>query len=185
MDDNSAYIDKITEMTGKSFNEISEIYQKSGIKKHSEVRQMFMDSLNLSYGYANTLVHLVSKTDSQSLSQDKTMTEILDGIYIGKKEIFRPIHQLIMNRIKEFGEFEISPKKTYLSLRCKKQFATLGPKTNTRMEIGINGKDIQGDERLIEQPKGSMCKYIVKITSANDFDDTVVQWLEEAYKQAL
>ena len=45
---------------------------------------------------------------------------------IGKEE-----HEKLMKEIRQFGEFEIVPKKGYVSLRRKKQFVMIGPKTNT------------------------------------------------------
>jgi hypothetical protein len=46
----------------------------------------------------------------------------------------------IMQQVSGFGEFEIAPKKGFVSLRRKKQFAMLGPATNTRFELGLNIK---------------------------------------------
>jgi hypothetical protein len=43
-----------------------------------------------------------------------------DEIYSGAKETFHPIHEKLMKEIKKFGEFEIAPKKGYVSLRRKK-----------------------------------------------------------------
>lgn len=178
------YMDKIHELTGKNTQEITQLFKRSGLSKHGEIRKLFMDELGLSYGYANTLVHLITKTDSESVSAGKNIDDILEELYSGKKEQFRPIHDLIMNQIHNFGQFEIAPKKGYLSLKRKRQFLTIGPKTNSRMEIGINLKDYEGTTRLLEQPKGSMCKFIVKITDINEVDAELMAWLLEAYKQS-
>lgn len=178
------YLSKINELTGKNKEEITEIYKQSGLVKHSEIRKLFMEKLGLSYGYANTLVHLITKTDSESLSQGKDLNDILEEMYHGKKETFRPVHDLIMEKLDEFGKFEVIPKKGYLSLKRKRQFAMIGPKTNSRMEIGINLKDYEGTTRLLEQPKGSMCKFVVKITDINEVDSELISWLLEAYQQS-
>ena len=39
-----------------------------------------------------------------------------------------------MAKVREFGEFEIAPKKDYLSLRRAKQFACLTPAMKTRLD---------------------------------------------------
>jgi hypothetical protein len=185
MDDRTAFFDKITEMTKKTQQEITKIYIDSRLEKHSEIRSMFMKELGLSYGFANTLTHYVTKTDGASLSEGKTINQVLDEIYFGEKEKFRTIHDFLMKKIEIFGKFEIAPKKGYLSLKQKKQFATIGPKTNSRMEIGINGKNILGGQRLLEQPKGSMCQYIVRIVDIKEIDDELIFWLHEAYNQSI
>lgn len=178
------FFEKMKELTGKTYDEINAIYLSSGLTKHSEIRSFFMEKLQLSYGYANTLVHLIAKSDGSSMASGKSMEEILEEIYDEKKIHLRPIHDSIMTEIDAFGEFEIVPKKGYLSLKRKRQFAMIGPKSNSRMEIGLNIKDIDGTERLIEQPKGSMCKFIVKITTLEDVDSELIGWLKEAYLQS-
>jgi hypothetical protein len=89
-----------------------------------------------------------------------------------------------MEHINTFGEFEIAPKKGYVSLRRKKQFAMIGPKTNTRFEVGINAKDFNKNKRLLEQPQGSMCNYIVNLTDVKEVDAKLVAWIKSAYEQA-
>ncbi len=86
--------------------------------------------------------------------------------------------------IETFGDFEVLPKKGYISLKRKKQFAMIGPKTNCRVEVGINAKDLVTHERLEEQPKGSMCQYIVKLKDLNDVDSELISWIKEAYEQS-
>jgi hypothetical protein len=89
-----------------------------------------------------------------------------------------------MKEINKFGEFEIAPKKGYVSLRRKKQFAMIGPKTNRRFEVGINARDFKKNARLLEQPKGSMCNYIVNVTDSQEVDAELVAWLKSAYEGA-
>jgi len=108
----------------------------------------------------------------------------VDFIYSDKKADLRLIHEALMAVIVKFGQFETLPKKGYVSLRRKKQFAMIGPKTNTRVEVGLNAKDLPADERLLEQPKGSMCNYIVRVSDANEVDEQLFNWIRQAYENA-
>ena len=108
----------------------------------------------------------------------------MDRIYTGPKEALRPIHEKVMAAIETFGPFEIAPKKTYLSLRRKKQFAMVGPATNTRVEVGINMKGVKGTSRLEALPPGGMCPYKVKLTSPAEVDAELIAWIKKAYEDA-
>ncbi|MBU1143352.1 MAG: DUF4287 domain-containing protein [Firmicutes bacterium] len=185
MDEKELFLEKMKEMTGKSQDDIYKIYLESKMVKHSEIRALFINELGLTYGYANTLAHYITHTDGASLSEGKSINEVLDEIYSGEKSKFRSIHETIMKRIEGFGQFEVIPKKGYVSLKRKKQFAMIGPKTNSRMEIGINLKSSVEDQRLEEQPKGSMCQYIVKIKDMSEIDDQLFEWLFHAYQQSV
>jgi hypothetical protein len=105
-------------------------------------------------------------------------------MYSGAKAGMRPIHEKLMKEITRFGAFEIVPKKGYVSLRCRKQFAMIGPKTNTRFEVGINTRKFKNNGRLLEQPKGSMCNYMVRLTDAKEVDSGLLAWIESAYEGA-
>ncbi|MEO5825425.1 MAG: hypothetical protein ABIR59_06020 [Gemmatimonadales bacterium] len=43
-----------------------------------------------------------------------------------------------MQELSAFGDFEIAPKKGYLSFRRKKQVVMFGPATNSKVEVGFN-----------------------------------------------
>ncbi|HSG42563.1 MAG TPA: DUF4287 domain-containing protein [Anaerolineales bacterium] len=177
-------LDNIQKKTGKSLAQLTTIVKKSGLTKHGEIRDMLKSTLGLGHGDANALVHAVLKSDGASAAKNKSMDTVLDEIYTGAKAGFRPIHEKLMKHINKFGEFEIAPKKGYVSLRRKKQFAMIGPKTNSRFEVGINAKDFKKNKRLLEQPKGSMCNYIVNLTDVTEVDAELVAWLKSAFEQA-
>ena len=177
-------LNNIQKKTGKSLAELAAIAQKSGLTKHGELRDMFKEKLGLGHGDANSLVHAILASDGTRAAEGKNEDAVLDEIYSGAKAGMRPIHEALMKHITKFGEFEIVPKKGYVSLRRKKQFTMIGPKTNTRFEVGINAKDLKKNARLLEQPKGSMCNYIVQINDAQEVDAELVAWIKSAFEDA-
>jgi hypothetical protein len=177
-------LDNIQKKTGKSLDQLAAIVKKSGLTRHGEIREYLKHELGLGHGDANTLVHVVLQSDGQRAAEGKSSDQVLDEIYTGSKAHMRPIHEKLMKEIGKFGEFEIAPKKGYVSLRRKKQFVMIGPRTNTRFEVGINAKDLTKNPRLLEQPKGSMCNYIVNVTDAKEVDSELVSWIKSAYEGA-
>jgi hypothetical protein len=177
-------IKNIQEKTGKSLDELTAIVKASGLTKHGEIRDMLKRELGLGHGDANTLVHVTLKSDGTRAAEGKSQVEVLDEIYADKKADLRPIHEALMQYIVKFGEFETLPKKGYVSLRRKKQFAMIGPKSSTRVEIGLNVKNLPANERLLEQPKGSMCNYIVRLNNASEVDSQLMEWVKSAFESA-
>ena len=177
-------LDNIQKKTRKTMEELAAIVKNSGLTKHSEIRDYLKRELGLGHGDANALVHALLQSDGQRAAEGKSGDQILDEIYTGAKAHMSPIHDKLMKEINRFGKFEIVPKKGYVSLRRKKQFVMLGPKTNTRFEVGINAKDLKKNARLLEQPKGSMCNYIVNLSDAKEVDSELIAWLKSAYEGA-
>ncbi len=179
-------IQNIQKKTGKTTDELTALVKNSGLTKHGELREMLMRELGLGHGDANSLVHFALDSDGGRAAQAKGLSTdaVLDEIYADKKAALRPIHEKLMAAIHQFGDFEIAPKKGYVSLRRKKQFAMIGPGSSTRVDVGINLKGLDADARLLEQPAGSMCNYKVKITDPNEVDETLLAWVEKAYHSA-
>lgn len=177
-------IANIEKKTGKTLAQLSAAIQKSGKTKHGEIRDWLKETCGLGHGDANTLTHVALKSDGASAAQAASTEEVLGEIYSGKKERLRPIHDKLMAAIVKFGDHEIAPKKGYVSLRRKKQFAMLGPKTNDRFELGLNLKDDIKDPRVKAQAPGGMCQYIVALTSADEVDAKLVAIVRQAYDAA-
>lgn len=176
----------IEKRTGKSLKELEKFVKGSGLQKHGELRDLVKKELGLGHGDANTLVHYAQKTSSAFSEETKAAgaDDILAAIYTGPKAALLPIHEKIMAAIHQFGEFEIAPKKTYLSLRRKKQFAMVGPATNSRIEVGLNFKGVAPTARLEAMPEKSMCPFKVKITDIKEVDAELIAWLRTAFDGA-
>lgn len=176
----------IERRTGKSLAELTTLVRSSGLTKHGELVAMLKTTLGMGHGDANTLVHAVLKSDgaSAATASGASGAQVLDALYTGPKAALRPIHDTLLAAMRQFGTFEEAPKKTYVSYRRRKQFAMIGPATNSRVELGLNVKDLPQDERLIPQPAGKMCNYIVKLTDPTQVDAAMVTWMREAYDAA-
>lgn len=176
----------IEKKTGTSLKQLAAAIKSSGRSKHGEIRTWLVDTYGLGHGDANTLVHHVLNSDGASAARaaGATAGEVLAEIYAGKKAPLRPIHERLMAAIEKMGEFEVAPKKGYVALRRKKQFAMLGPKTNDRFELGLNLKEDISDTRVKIVPPGGMCQYIVPLTSADEVDAKIVGYVKRAFDAA-
>ncbi len=176
--------------TGKSIAELHAAVAASGAAKHGEKRSWLMAQFKLGHGDANTVVHFIDKplpdlgAGAPAAAVAATDGDPLAAIYSGAKAGLRPLHDAVMAQIKAFGAFEEAPKKTYISLRRKKQFAMVGPATQDSVEIGLNAKDLPPHTRLKQQPPGSMCNATTRVTHAAQVDAVLKGWLKLAYDAA-
>jgi len=173
----------IEKRTGKSLAELVALVKKSGLKKHGEIVAMLKRDLGMGHGDANTLVHH-AKDAGAPAATSVSPEAALDAIYAGPKSALRPIHDALMMEIGKFGEFEVAPKKAYVSLRRRKQFATIGPATKAEVEIGLNSKTLKAGGRIQALPPGGMCQFRARITSAAEADKALLAALRQAYDEA-
>ena len=172
----------IEEKTGKQLSVLRAEIAASGNVKHGEIRAWLISTMGLTYGDANALAHAAKAEVATGAAPSADAA--LDEIYAGKKGHLRPIHDAIVSQIEAWGEFEIAPKKGYVALRRKKQFAMLGPKTLDRAELGINLKDDVSSERIVAQKPGGMCQYAVALSGVDDIDGEVLAILRRAFDAA-
>lgn len=174
-------IRNIEARTGKTMDQLTSLVRGSGISKHGEIVSMLKTDLGLGHGDANVVAHLakVATQRHQSATADP-----LDGLYAGPKAALRPIHEALLAHLADFGAFESAPKQKYVSYRRKKQFVMIGPATNTRVELGLNVKELPPSPRLEKLKAGQMCNYRVKLTDAAQVDSELVGWAKAAYDAA-
>ena len=166
--------------TGESIAALSAEIVASGKSSHGEVRTWVTERFGLGYGDANALAHAAKAAGASANPKSDPLAEI----YAGKKEHLRSIHDALIAAIMPWGPFEQSPKKAYVALRRKKQFAMLGPKNANAAELGINLKDSIDSSRIVSQKPGGMCQYTILLTSVEDIDPEVLGVLRRAFDAA-
>jgi len=175
--------------TGKTITELHAALADRGLCKTGERRTLLMERFQLGYGDANAVALLYGQPlpalgEGPALAVAADTSDPQDAIYSGAKASLRPLHEAVMAFVRGLGEFEQAPKKTYISLRRKRQFAMVGPATKDAIEIGLNAKDLPPHVRLKPQPPGSMCQATTRIGSSKEVDAALKGWIRHAYKAA-
>ncbi len=174
-------IDNLEKKTGKSLAEWIVIAKASGFEKHGQIVKYLKAEQGLTHGYAN----LVAIKARETADSPKTDDDLINNQYSGKESL-RPIYEAIMTAVSQFGDdLIIAPKKAYVSLRRNKQFGLIQPSTKTRVDVGINFRDVAADGRL--EASGSfnaMVSHRVRLTTPNDVNDELIGWLRQAYDAA-
>ena len=177
-------IESLSATTGKSIEEWLALTSASGRTKHGEIVSMLKSEHGVTHGYANLIAHYTLKSDAGSIIAEGG--DLVAEMFAGDKAVQRPVFDALMSRIRAFGgDVEEAPKKGYLSLRRKTQFATLHPSTKTRFDVGLKLKGVAPAGRL--EAAGSwnaMMTHRVRLASIADVDEELVGWLRTAYDAA-
>ena len=168
--------------TGKPLEAWIAIAKKAKLARHGEIVKLLKEKHGMGHGYANLVANRVLAGDAPEAGED----DLVEAQYAGKKAVLRPLYDQLAKTVGKFGtDVELSPKKTYVSLRRKKQFALIQPSTAERLDVGINLKGTAPKGRL--EASGSfnaMVSHRVRISSAKDIDAELMGWLRAAYDQA-
>jgi predicted transport protein len=175
-------IANLEKMTGKNFDEWIMIAKSSGFAKHGEIVKFLKTEHGMGHGYANLVTHKALQSDAGSHGAD----DLLEAQYAGPKAALRSIYDKLAAEIAGFGsDIEFAPKKAYMSLRRKKQFACLQPSTAARFDVGINLKGIGFAGRLEKSGSwNAMVSHRVRVQDIKQVDKELIGWLRQAYDQA-
>jgi hypothetical protein len=173
----------LSEKTGKTLEQWLRLVKSSGLTKHKEITTLLKTDHGLTHGFANMIALQALGNDSQT--SDDTQG-LVDSQYAAGKAALRPIYEAILKAIAAFGaDVEVSPKKSYVSLRRKKQFALVQPTTATRVDVGLIIPAVKAGKRL--EASGSfnaMMTHRVRLEKLADVDAELIGWLKQAYQAA-
>jgi len=183
-----AQIRTIEQQYGKSLNVWIAIVKESGLTKHTDMVAMLKSQYGMSHGSAHRVALKAREADAVSIAKAAGASgrDPAALLYSGKKAGLKALHDALMTAITTFGDdIELAPKKGYVSLRRKKQFAMIQPTTATRIDLGLNLKDVPTTERLESAASfNALFTHRVRVNTINDVDAELVAWLKQAYDLA-
>lgn len=186
----SAPIDKATQTqianieknTGKKLEDWISIVNKSGFAKHGELVNFLKEKHGFTHGNANVVVHFAKQSHAGAAENSG---DLVEEQYRGKENL-KPWYEKIMAEVNKFGkDVEVAPKKAYVSLRRKKQFALIQPSTKDRLDVGLNIKGVAPSG--IATAAGSwnaMCTHRIKVEDEKTIGKDLLNWIKKAYEQA-
>lgn len=168
--------------TGKSFDAWMTMARKQNFAKHGELVNWLKSEHGLGHGYAN----MIAIRSRESAENPPGADDLVGAQYAGAKAALKPIYDAVTAAVEKLGaDIEVSPKKTCVSYRRNKQFALIQASTATRVDLGINLKNVPVTERL--EASGSfnaMVSHRVRLNSPKDIDAELKAWLKKAYDAA-
>jgi predicted transport protein len=175
-------IANIEKSTNKKLAEWGEIISTAGLSKHGDKVKFLKEEHGFSHGNANTVVHFVDQTLARS---EENTTDWIAVQYKGKEDL-KKWYDKIVAAISGFGnDIEIVPKKTYTSLRRKKQFAIIQPSTKTRLDVGLILKGVAPSDKVEDGKKWNpMCTHRIKVEDGKTINKDLFGWIKQAYDQA-
>jgi predicted transport protein len=174
-------LEKLKEKTGRSLDEWKTLLSEQKLSKHGEIVKFLKDTHCVSHGYASEIALKALGSDADSTADTDSL---IVNQYTGKEHL-KPFYDLLISKIEEFdGEFEIAPKKTYVSLKRKKQFVMLNPASKTRFEIGFNLKGVEPEGKLEAEKPNGICSHKINLSNIDEIDDEVIGWIKMAFDRA-
>ncbi|HEV3231405.1 MAG TPA: DUF5655 domain-containing protein [Candidatus Dormibacteraeota bacterium] len=176
-----AQVRNIEARYGRPLDAWFEVIRASGLTRHSEVVAM----LKADHGMAHGAAHRVSLLEREEGTAPAPAGDPADLLYQGGKAPLRPIHDRLWEVVDALGDdVEVAPKKGYLSLRRKRQFAMIQPAA-AHVDLGLILRGAQPSGRL--EPSGSvnaLFTHRVRIRAVQEVDAELSAWLQQAYAEA-
>jgi predicted transport protein len=174
-------LENLKEKTGHSLDEWKKIIAKEKLVKHGAIVKFLKESHKVTHGYASEIALKVLGSDADSTTDTD---DLIVSQYKGKEHL-KAFYDKLISAIQAFdGEFEIAPKKTYVSLKRKKQFIILNPASKTRFEIGFNLKGVEAKGKLENEKPNGICSHKINLSDISEIDKEVIDWIKMAFNSA-
>lgn len=112
-----------------------------------------------------------------------TADELIDAQYEDRPGL-RPIFDGLLAAAKRFGKVEVQARKTYVSLLSpRRTFARVQATTKGRVDLGLRLERQTPVGRLVPSRIHATMRLQIGLSTVDDVDDEVLQWLRRAYDE--
>jgi predicted transport protein len=174
-------IQNIEATYGRPIDAWIDLIRPSGRTRHGEIVAMLKGDYGMTHGAANrvALIALNELTPKPDSSDPEVW------LYTRDRRPLVPIHSRLMESINGLGpDIEIAPKKGYLSLRRRRQFAMIKPAAK-HIDLGLVLPGRPVDARLESAATfNALFTHRVRVRSVDEVDRDLVGWLHDAYAGA-
>jgi len=157
---------------GRTIDELVTVVVESGLVKHTDVVAMLKERYGMAHGAAHR-VSLVARTRAAQPSPE--------GVN-GVAPALNDVYTRLLETVSALGnDIEQAPKKGYVSLRRRKQFAMLQPGAKW-INVGLVLPRHPAAGRL--EPAGkwnALFTHRVRVATAAEVDGELESWLRAAY----
>ena len=186
-----AIIDNLPEKTGQSMKGWVELVRKQGPVADKQRQQWLKKEFKLGSTTAWIIVERAegrANEDSDPEAYLRAAAGYVEAMYAGPKAALRPIHDALLGLARSLGaDVKVCPCQTIVPLYRNHVFAQIKPSTRTRIDFGLalKGAKKRLAKRLIDTgglAKGDRITHRIPITSLNEIDSEVKEWLKIAYE---
>lgn len=132
-------------------------------------------------GYAQNL--LVMERFGYPDFMQASAEQLIQGQYADRPQL-RPIFEAILGAVIGLGDVTIQARKTYVSLMTSRRtFARVQPATKQRVDLALRLEGQQPGGRLQPSKIHASTPLQVSLTTREDVDSEVLEWLQKAYDQ--
>jgi hypothetical protein len=175
---------------GRSIPEWIAIINASGREKHGEIVAWLKADYGLPHGAANRLALVAldarkaAATGAAAPTGGDEPADVAAELYAGPKASLLPIHERLMGVVGGLPDVEIAPKRGYLSLRHRKQFAMIKPAAR-HVDLGLIRPGVTTTDRLESAATfNALFTHRVRVRSIDDVDAELIDWIRAAHAAA-
>ncbi|MBV9764696.1 MAG: DUF4287 domain-containing protein [Acidobacteriaceae bacterium] len=175
---------KLKENTGKTLDQWIEIIKKSGPHTEKERRAWLKEKHGFTTNYAS---FVAERAEGKGGAENYDPEALVDGIFSGPKERFRPLYEQILQFGLSLGDdVKVCPGATIVPFYRKHVFAQVKTPNQSRIDLGFALGDMKATGQLVDTggfAKKDRITHRIEIAAPEQFNDEAKKWFRRAYER--